>query len=90
MITLSEAIRLCDIDIDEEPIYLRAADDPKMEEHYFWGRKLCNRLDCKRIKVVTIRPRFEKYGVDFLGMLFVVRGIAAEDLRRESNYCMQH
>lgn len=84
MITLAQAFRLCDI--GEEAIYLQAADDETHREHYFWSKKVRARLDLKKIKVVRIRPLWEQYGPDYLGLLFIVRGITGQELQQESLY----
>lgn len=82
MITLIEAFRLCNI--GAEPVYLQSAGDKKNDAHYFWSWKVRNLFDMKNIKVVGIEPHFETYGPDYLGMMFVVRGITDQELREKS------
>ena len=81
-ITLSEAFRLCNI--GNESVYLQAASDPQHGEYYFWSAKLREMVDMKKIKVVGIYPRFEKYGYDFCGIAFTIRGMTAKELRELS------
>ena len=82
MVTLSEAFRLCNT--GDESVYLQAASDPHYEEYYFWSAKLRELVDMKKIKVVGIYPKFDRYGSDFCGMVFAVRGMTAEELRKLS------
>ena len=80
MITLSQAFRLCNI--GDERVYLQAASDPNYNEFYFWSAKLRKLVDMKKLKVVGIYPRFERYGSGYCGMAFTVRGMNAEELRK--------
>lgn len=86
MITLSQAFRLCNI--GDESVYLQAASDPQYEEHYFWSAKLREMVDMKKIKVVGIYPKFDRYGTDFCGMAFVVRGKTYSELWKLSHDAM--
>ena len=79
MITLAHAFRLCSI--ASEPVYLRRKCESDFTDHYFWSDKVRRLFDMKRIKVVGIEPRLQKYGPDYLGMLFIVTGITEEELR---------
>ena len=79
MITLSKAFRLCGI--GSESVYLQAANDKNGEEHYFWSAKLKELVDMKKIKVVGIYPKFDRYDGDFCGMVFAVRGVDSKELR---------
>ena len=82
MITLSEAFRLCNT--GDESVYLQAASDLNYEEFYFWSARLRELVDMKRIKVVGIYPKFDRYGSDFCGMVFAVRGMTTKELRELS------
>ena len=83
MITLSKAFRLCGI--GAESVYLQAASDKNSEKHYFWSAKLRELVDMKKIKVVGIYPKFDRYDGDFCGMVFTVRGLTGEELRELSH-----
>lgn len=83
MITLSQAFRLCQI--EDKPVFLQAVDDRSNDTVYFNPKWIRNHMDMRKIKVIRIEPLFEKYGPDYLGVLFVVRGISYIDLRRISN-----
>ena len=85
MITLSKAFRLCGI--DREIVYLQAAGS--RDNFFFAARKIRNKLDMKKIRVIRIEPRFDKFGPDYLGMLFVVRGIDGEALKQLYWKCLQ-
>lgn len=86
MITLSEAFRLCHI--GEEAVYLRENGKTNWDDHYFWSKKVRNKFDMKKIKVVGIEPKFERYGYDFDGMCFIVTGITDKELR-DAEYDMK-
>ena len=83
MITLKEAIKLC----GEEMVYLQTEENRKdhilPESYLFPVQYIKNRFDMKAIKVTKIEPLFDRFGPDFMGMLFVVTGITAEKLRKE-------
>lgn len=81
-ITLSRAFLLCGI--REEKVYLRAFGDQTYTDHYFWSGRVRELLDMTKLIVTRIEPRFEPYGPDFDGMLFIVKGITAEELRKLS------
>lgn len=85
MITLSQAFRLCGI--DHEVVYLQAVGS--RDDFFFSERKIRNMLDMKKIKVIRIEPRFDRFGPDYLGMLFVVRGIDGESLKKLYWKCLQ-
>lgn len=80
MITLSDAFRLCKIS-NSESVYLIAATNNKYEDHRFWSSRLIELVDMKKINVVGIAPRFERYGNEFFGMQFRVQGITDKELR---------
>lgn len=84
MITLSEAFRLCNI--GEEAVYLQMAGDKANKRYHFWSRKVREKLDMRKIKVVGIRPLWETYGPNYLGLLFIVRGITQEQLQQECDF----
>ena len=79
MITLIEAYRLCNI--KEEAVLLQAANDTRQDHFWFWSKRVPELFDMRKVKVIRIEPCWERYGPDYLGMLFVVRGIDAETLR---------
>lgn len=85
MITLSKAFRLCGI--EREIVYLQTIGS--RNDFFFTARKIRNKLDMKKIKVIRIEPRFEHFGPDYLGMLFVVRGIDGEALKQLYWECLQ-
>ncbi len=85
-ITLSRAFRLCGI--RESAVYLRAFGDQAYTDHYFWSGRVRELLDMTKLIVMRIEPRFEPYGPDFDGMLFTVKGITAEELRKLSYRAM--
>ena len=85
-ITLSRAFRLCGI--RESAVYLRAFGDQTYTDHYFWAGRVRELLDMKRLIVTRIEPKFEPYGPGFDGMLFTVKGITAEELRKLSYRAM--
>lgn len=82
MITLSEAFKLCGI--KEETIYLRHVEESNSvwSGHYFWSKKIRDKMDMRKIRVVKIEPAFEHYGSDFIGWRFIVAGITPEELTR--------
>ena len=84
MITLIEAFRLCKI-ADDEFVYLKAADDksPFGEEELFSSKAVRKTFDMKKLKVVEIRPLFERFGPDYLGIMFTVRGITTKELHEK-------
>ena len=82
MITLSQAFRLCNI--GDESVYLQAASDLNYEDFYFWSSKLRELVDMKKLKVVGIYPKHDRYGTDFCGMAFTIRGMTAKELRELS------
>ena len=87
MITLSEAFRLCKIS-DAEGVHLKAADDIRNEEHYFWSKRLIELVDMKKIKVVCIYPKFYFDG-SFGGMAFTLRGVTSKELKDLSYIAMR-
>lgn len=85
MITLSEAFRLCNV--GNEPVYLIHVNELKSvwsPDCYFYSRKIRDRFDMKKVKVVKIDLKFESFGSDFIGWRFVVSGITPEELHKES------
>lgn len=85
MVTLSQAFRLCGI--DHEIVYLQAVGS--RDDFFFAAKKIRNKLDMKKIKVIRIEPKFECFGPDYLGMLFVVRGIDKRALEKLYWKCLQ-
>lgn len=85
MITLSEAFRLCNV--ENEPVYLIHVNELKSvwsPDYYFYSKKIRDRFDMKKVKVVKIDLRFENFGDAFLCWRFVVSGITPEELHKES------
>jgi len=83
MITLSEAFKLCDV--RDEAVYLRHVDEPHSiwnSGHYFWSKKIRDKMDMRKIQVVKIEPEEEHFGSGFRGWRFVVAGITPEELTR--------
>ena len=83
MITLSEAFRLCDV--RDEPVYLRHVEESNSvwnTGHYFWSKKIRDKLDMRKIRVIKIEPAFEHFGPEFIGWRFIVAGITPEELTR--------
>lgn len=83
MITLSEAFKLCDI--KEENVYLRHVEESNSvwsSGHYFRSKKIRDKMDMRKIRVVKIEPAFEHFGPDFIGWRFIVAGITPEELTR--------
>ena len=86
MISLAEAFRLCGI--KEEPVYLRCQNESTNiwnNGHYFWSAKIRNKFDMRKIKVVRIDLAFERFGHDFLGWQFIVKGVTPEELYKAEN-----
>lgn len=85
MITLSEAFKLCDI--KEEMVYFYPINkqNTTFTIHYgIFSKKVREKFDMKKIKVVKIDLEFEHFGSDFRGYLFFVSGISEEELRKNS------
>ena len=83
MITLAEAFKLCDI--KEENVYLRHVEESNSvwnSGHYFRSKKIRDKLDMRKIRVVKIEPAFEHFGPEFIGWRFVVAVITPEELTR--------
>lgn len=83
MITLAEAFKLCEI--GEETVFLRHVDEPKNiwdSGHRFWSKKIRDKFDMRKIRVVNIELEFEHFGPEFRGWRFVVAGITPEELYR--------
>lgn len=83
MITLAEAFKLCDI--KEENVYLRHVEESNSvwnSGHYFRSKKIRDKMDMRKIRVVKIEPAFEHFGSDFIGWRFIVAGITPEELTR--------
>ena len=84
MITLSEAFKLCGI--GEEAVYLRHVKDPPGSHwsYYFWSKKIRDKFDMKKVRVIRIETEFEHFGPEFLGFRFVVDGMTQEELKKLS------
>lgn len=78
--TLAKAFRLCGLK-DGDLVYLRPISSNT--DYCFTGRQLRETCDMKKIHVVNIRPRFEHFGPDYLGMCFTIRGADIETLTRK-------
>ena len=81
MITLAKAFKLCNI--GEEAVYLRHVNESSSvwnQGHYYWSKRIRDKLDMKKVKVIKIEPAFEHFGPEFIGWRFVVSGITPEEL----------
>ena len=78
MVTLSHAIRLCDVSHDDV-IYLSTVSNPR-EHHICSMKQVCEKLDMKSICVHRICPYFSFYG-EYKGLRFFVTGISDDELR---------
>jgi hypothetical protein len=79
MITLAEALRLCNKQ-NNHCIALRTRDDePRIRTHFISVKTLTDRLDLTKVFVTRIEPIFGSYG-DFDGLVFTVRGLTYEQI----------
>lgn len=73
MVTLIEAFRLTDVR-DDDIVYLRPKGQTRFYSIIASGKRIREKLDMKRVKVVRISPRFEVCGYDYEGIEFTVTG----------------
>ena len=73
MVTLIEAFRLTDVR-DDDIVYLRPKGQARFYSIIASGKRIREKLDMKRVKVVRISPRFEVDGYDYEGIEFTVTG----------------
>lgn len=81
MITLSEAFKLCHIKA-EKMVYLRENGKDDWHDYLISAKTIRNKLDMKKIRVVGIEPKFQRYGNDYLGLCFVVTGISEKEIQK--------
>lgn len=83
MITLAEAFKMCNV--GEEAVYLRHVSESNSiwnTCHRFWSKKIRDKFDMRKIRVIKIELEFEHFGAEFRGWRFVVAGITPEELKK--------
>lgn len=81
MITLRQAMRLCDVE-DCEFLNLIRDGQTRRDAVYASGRLIRETLDLRKVYVVRIEPIWEMYGPDYDGLLFTLRNITVEELQK--------
>ena len=74
MIDLREAFKLTKVQ-NGNIVYLRPYGANRFNSILATGRQVREQYDMRKLKVVSIQPRFERFGPDYMGMEFTVIGL---------------
>ena len=84
MISLTQALRLCDLNKDDDPVMLTHVSNVNRhiygDPYLFSLKQIRHQFDMQKTRVVRILPHFEAYGYEYFGMRFVIDGITPEEL----------